>query len=419
MKKNIDMLKELIKEIIVSNQERISGLHIKPRDAHIVSNANYVITGARRAGKTYFLYQIIKEHYHNIENVLYINFEDERLIELNSQSLHLIIDAYYEIYRNKPVVFFDEIQNIPHWEKFVRRLADQDYRIYITGSNSNMLSRQMASVLGGRFINLEILPLSFKEFLHFHDIKLKSNSFFGQKANEIKRLFNEYFRYGGFPEIVNFDDKRTYLSNLFNHVFYGDIVVRYKVKNEWALKLLIKKLAESVNNETSLNRIKNIIKSIGIPVGTQTLLEYISYFKESYLIFSISNSSNKFVEKESKKKYYFIDNGILNLFLFNQDTKLLENLIFLHLYRKNDEIFFYKKNMEIDFYLPQKNELIQVSYDIWDSETEKRELRAIEKASKYLNCNKAIIITYDTEKVLNIGDMQVQVMPAWKFLLVD
>jgi len=314
-------------------------------------------------------------------------------------------------------LFFDEIQNIKHWEKFARRLADEGYEIHITGSNSEMLSTQIASTLGGRFIVKEVLPLSFPEFLSFNDLKLEKNYLYSSQNKLIKKQFESYFKYGGFPELYKFDDKRTYLSNLFQKLLYGDIIARYKVKNDKALLLLTKKIAESVNNETSINRIKNLIKSIGIPIGTNTAFEYLNYLHESYMVFPVTNFVNKFVEKESKKKYYFVDNGILMLFLHNQDTKLLENLVFIELKRRYQEIYYYKRNYETDFYIPEKDLLIQVSYDISDIETEKRELKSLKKSIEELGCKNAKIITYDTDKEMELNGNKIEVISAWKWLL--
>ena len=348
---------------------------------------------------------------------MYINFEDERLFELNYKTLHLIIESYTEIYDTTPDLYFDEIQNIKHWEKFVRRLADEDYKIFITGSNSSMLSTQIASTLGGRFFTKEVLPLSFKEFLIFNKIDLKEHFHLSRQAIEIKKIFVNYFKFGGFPELIQYQDKRSYLSNVFRKLLFGDIIARYKIKNDKAIQLVVKKMAESVNNETSINRIKNLIKSIGIPVGTSTIFEYLNYLNESYLLFPVENYVNKFVEKETKKKYYFVDNGLLMLFLFDQDTKLLENLVFLALKRKYDEIYYYKRNIEVDFYIPKADLLIQVSYDLSAIETEKREVKSLHKAKKELSCNNTLIISYDTEKSIEYKNQNFNIIPIWKWLL--
>ncbi|MFB6306348.1 MAG: ATP-binding protein [Flavobacteriales bacterium] len=412
-------LKEKLKEIIIQNQERIKGVYVVDREYNTEKEGNYVVIGPRRAGKTFFLYQTIKNRYKegDFHKFLYINFEDERIMELNHTKLDLILKSYNELYNETPDLYFDEIQNIDHWEKFARRLSDQGYKIMITGSNSKMLSKEIATTLGGRFIVQKIFPLSFKEYLKFNNIVLKQNFEYSDQLNTVKRSFEEYFQYGGFPELIKFNNKRDYLSNLFQKVFYGDILSRHKVKNEQAMKLLIKKISESVNNETSISRIKNLIKSTGIPIGTATLIEYMNYLEESFLTFSVENFNNKFVERETKKKYYFVDNGLLMLYLFDKDTKLLENSVYIELSRHNDEIYFLKKNHEIDFYTPNEKGLYQVSYDISEPETRKREVKSLSKKMSELKIQSATIITKDSEEKIHIENLKINVVPIWKWLL--
>lgn len=413
------MDKKIIKDIIIKNQEQLFELNVVSRDYYFESEANYVMVGPRRAGKTYLLYQIIQQNFkEKPQEVLYINFEDERLLEMNHNDFQLILDCYYEMYQNlKPVLFFDEIQNIEHWEKFARRMADNQYQIYITGSNAQMLSHQIGTTLGGRFIILETTTLTFIEFLKFKNVTLKENFEHSKQLYLVKQYFEEYFQFGGFPETLMFENKRSYLSNLFQKLFYGDIIARYNIHNDTAMQLVVKKMAESVNNETSINRIKNLIKSIGIPIGTSTVFEYIRYLESSFLIHPIENFINKFVEKETIKKYYFSDNGILALFLHKQDTKLLENLVYLYLKKKYENIYFYKRNYEVDFYLPDNEVIVQVSYDLDDPETEKREITSIEKCITELSVKKIFLITYDTEKLITIPLNTIQVLPLWKCIL--
>lgn len=413
------MDKNIIKDIILKNQEKVFELQVIPREFSYEKKANYVIVGPRRAGKTYLLFQIIQERFKdNPKDVLYINFEDERLMEMNHLDFQLIIDCYFEIYHDrKPTLFFDEIQNVLHWEKFARRMADQYYQVYITGSNAVMLSHQIGTTLGGRYFIHKTWTLTFKEYLNFNQIELIPNYQFSKQLYQIKKTFEQYFQFGGFPEVLLFENKRGYLSNLFQKLFYGDIIARYNIQNDVAMQLLVKKLAESVNNETSINRIKNLISSIGIPLGTSTVFEYIKYLQESFLVFSIENFIHKFVEKETIKKYYFIDNGLLMLFLHNQDTKLLENLVFLHLKKHFEQIYFYKRNYEVDFYIPEIEMIVQVCYSLDDMETEKRELQTIEKSMKEIPAQKIIIVTYDTEKTFQIKEQQVLAIPIWKWLL--
>jgi len=411
-------MKNQLKKIIVQHQERLRNLSVVDRNIIIEKNGNYVFVGLRRAGKTYFLYQLIKERYAEIEKVLYLNFEDERLIDLTYNELDLIIEAYQELYNQKPAIFFDEIQNITHWEKFVRRLADSDYKIMVTGSNAEMLSSEISTTLGGRFLTKEITPLTFSEFLTFNAISLQPNFEFSDQLYKVKQYYEQYIKFGGFPELIRFENKREYLSNVYQKLFYGDLIARYAITNPKALKLLVKKIAESINNETSINRIKNLIQSVGIPLGNNTLFEYLSYLNNSYLIVDISNFASKFVERETKKKYYFLDTGILNLFLVDQDTKLLENLVFIELRRRYEKgIYFFKRKNEVDFYVPEAKLLVQVSYNLNAPETRKREMKGLIEAMKELEINDGVIITYDSQETIKIDNFVITVIPAWKWLL--
>ena len=409
--------KDIIKKIIIQHQNRLSSLKIIQREVDIEKNGNYIFVGLRRAGKTYLLYQIMRLQYKK-EEILFINFEDERLIEFTYNEFELILEAYSELYKHKPKIFLDEIHNVKNWEKFVRRLADNDYKVMLTGSNAKMLSSDISTILGGRFINKVIKPLSFKEFLKFNRLNLESNYEYSQQVFEIKKLYLNYLLFGGLPELYIYKNKREYLSNIYQKLFYGDLIARYNISNPKAIKLLVKKLAESVNNETSINRIKNLIKSIGIPMGNNTLFDYIEYLNQSFIISEISNYANKFVERETKKKYYFADTGILALFLIEQDSKLLENQIYIELSRRyNTEIYFFKRKLEVDFYVPNENILIQVSYSLDSEDTRKREIKALLAAMNELNIGTGTIITFDTEEFIETDNKEIFVIPAWKWLL--
>lgn len=412
-------MKELFKKIIIEKQEWLKSLQVIERDYCIEVNANYVFTGLRRAGKSNFLYQLIKQHFseNNFEDVLMVNFEDERLLEVKTTNLHELIEAYYELFNKQPIVFLDEIQTIPHWQKFVRRLADEGIRVFVTGSNAEMLSSEIASTLGGRFINKEVLPLSFSEYLRFVEFRYTEKTKYSKSKAELFRQYENYLKFGGFPELIRYANKKEFLSSVYQKLFYGDLIARYTITNSTVLKLLVKKLAESVNNETSINRIKNLIKSTGVAIGNNTLFDYLGYLESSYMIGSISNFHSKFTEKETSKKYYFLDNGILNLFLTDQDTKLLENLVYIQLRRLGYHMFFLKRKREVDFYVPEKDWLIQVSYSISDKETYDREVKSLHQSMKELNLQKAYILTHNEEKMIVTDFGTIQVIPLWIWLL--
>jgi len=412
------MEKNAVKKIILESQDFIKSIKPLSRDYRLDPKGSYVFIGPRRAGKTWFMYSLIHSKISNgmdWSEILYINFEDERLYELTVDELDIIIESHKELFAKKPVCFFDEIQNIAGWQKFVRRLADQGYQLFVTGSNASMLSQEMATTLGGRFIVREIHPLSFREYLIFNDVALQPNYQFSEQRIKLRTLFDSYFYFGGFPETLHFENKKEYLSNLFQKVFYGDIVARYKIKNDFALKLMIKKLAESVHDETSFSRIRNIIQSIGVKIGTATLIEYFRYLEESFLMFGLTNAKAKISSRESKKKYYFVDNGLLNLFLLNPETILLENAVFVELRRRyGSEIYYFRENREVDFYIPRKKMLIQVCYAFGDIETRRRELDALAKAAKVIETKSRLVLTLDQEE--EIDDLT-RVMPVWKWAL--
>ena len=415
------MDKDIIRQIIVEYQEFIKEVKVEERELTIESTGNYVFTGVRRAGKTFSMFQIIKsllKDTYSLEQILYINFEDERLIELKVSELRLIIDVYKELYNTKPVLFFDEIQIIDGWEKFVRRLADTGYRLFVTGSNAKMLSKEISTTLGGRFIVKEIYPLSFREFLKLNNVALDKNWEYGSQRHEIQREFKEYFYYGGFPELLLFKNKRIWLNNLYQKILYGDLIARYKIRNEFALKLLVKKMVESVHDEVSFTRVKNIINSTGITIGITTVIDYLTNLKSSYLLFDVENYFAKVNDKESKKKYYFVDNGVISLFLNNPDTILLENLVAVRLKQEfGNQLYYLKKQTEVDFYIPDNKTLIQVSYNISDITTEKRETNALLKLSKFVDAEKFMIITRDQEKRIEVNGILIDVVPVWKWLL--
>jgi uncharacterized protein len=412
-------MKDIFKKIIVERQEWLKNIRLIKREITFENEANYAFTGLRRAGKSYYLYQIIQEKFskENYEQLLFINFEDERLMELTHHDLQYILDAYFELFEWMPIIFLDEIQNVPHWQKFVRRLADEGRRMFVTGSNAEMLSHEIASTLGGRFINKEILPLSFREYLSFKELSVTSKTKYSSERYKIIKEYEEYLHFGGFPELLQMNDKREFLSSVYQKLFYGDLIARYKVSNVVTLKLMVKKLAESVNNETSINRIKNLIKSTGVSIGNNTLFDYLNYLESSFLIASITNFHSKFTEKETNKKYYFLDNGILGLFLIDQPTKLLENQIYIELRRRGEHPYFLKRKTEVDFYIPEKGMLIQVSYSIKNPETLEREVIGLRSAMKAFGITNSWIITYDETKELEVQEGIINVVPAWQWLL--
>ncbi len=416
------MNKDLAKIIIAENQKLILGVKFYPRDYQFDEHLNYVLVGLRRAGKSYLLYQQIHtllQQGHDITEMLYFNFEDDRLDSLTTEDLNLIKTAYEEMFDCKPFVFLDEVQNVDGWERFARRLADQKYRVFITGSNAKMLSSQIATTLGGRYMIKEVFPYSFKEFLLTKNININEKNAIYDYRKEILKFLESYFTFGGLPESVEVQDKRNWLSNLFNKVFFGDLIARYNIRNTEALKILIRKLAENIKQPSSYSRLANIISSIGKKINTETISDYLRRLNESWLILPVENIVAKLADKVTNKKYYFIDNGVLNLFLLDSKTSLLENIVAVSLSKRYPgELFYYMSGVEVDFFVRSQNTAIQVSYSIAAPETREREIGALAEIERHLSPSRLIIITKDEEDILETATgKKVEVVPLWKFLL--
>ncbi|MBO4438735.1 MAG: ATP-binding protein [Spirochaetaceae bacterium] len=414
--------KDKVKEVILENQQFVQSAVLIRRNINIQPNFNYIFVGLRRAGKSYFLFQCIQDLLkagHSIDEILYFNFEDDRLDGIELSDLDQMLQCYVEMFSYKPFIFLDEIQNVEGWEKFARRLADNKYSVYITGSNAKMLSKEMATVLGGRFLVQNVFPFSFEEYLSLNNIKIDAVSIIRDK-NKIVREFETYFYNGGLPELryAQGAEKRMWLSNLYNKIYFGDLVSRYKIRNERAVKLLIKKIAESVKQPSSFARLANIVSSGGSKVKAETIAEYLAYAEEAWLIFHVENLFAKLAERESVKKYYITDNGILNLFLIDPNTSLLENLVAVTLLRKGCEFYFYRsQDCEVDFVIPEEKTAIQVCYNISDDETRDREFSALYSISRRYELEKCLIISKDTEETFLHNGLEIKVIPAWKWIL--
>lgn len=419
------MNRDYMKQVIIDQKEIYLSNPIVQRDFDLDNNINYCFVGIRRTGKSYMLYQQIK----NIEKagiplseILYVNFEDERLLEVTAEDLNVILEIGLEMAGdNKPYVFLDEIQNVVGWEKFVRRLADMKYKVNITGSNSKMLSHEIASTLGGRFMIVQIFPYSFDEYLHALGkekdyLQVLSTS---EKA-EINKIYEQYVRYGAFPELVDIQNKRTYLNSIYQTIYIGDILTRNNITNDFAVRLILKKLAESVMKPISYSRLANIVSGAGLGIGKQTVINYVGYMMDAYLLFSIQNYAAKLVDKETSPKYYFMDTGLLGLLLMDSDTAQLENLVAIELIRRYgaDNVFYFESNVEIDFYIPEAKLAIQVSYSVLnDIDTKERELNAFDKLHGFIPDTKCLLITNSEETDIDYNGIHVKVVPMWKWLL--
>jgi len=417
----IYMLQE-IKEIITLQkreiEKKLKEIYIeRSQDLKLNNDLIKVIVGPRRAGKSFFAI-----HFLNREGKFgYVNFDDEKLTE--TKNYDEIITAMNSVYDAPKYVLFDEIQNLPKWELFANRLQRQGYSIVITGSNSNLLNKELATHLTGRHLLTNIFPFSFKEYIKFENKQLTNT--------EIKEKLSQYLFNGGYPEILlKKVELEEYLPLLFNSILYKDIVKRYKIRNPKQIEHLALYLISNVANEYSYNS----LAKIGKIKSSHTTEKYLGYLEESFILFSLNRFSYKVKEQiSSNKKIYCIDNGFIQAKAFKLSPdlgKLYENLVACKL--KKEEVegnlrFYYWKNPqqeEVDFVIKEGlkvKQLIQVCFDINDLETKNREIRALIKAGKELKCNNLLIITEDTEteeKAEWFGDKAtIKFIPLWKWLL--
>lgn len=416
------MNRDVLKQIIIDQKEMYLGNPLISRDYDLEENVNYCFVGIRRTGKSYMMYQQI----HNLMNdgisssqIVYVNFEDERLLEIGVDDLNTILELGIEFSgsKGKPYLFLDEIQNVDGWEKFVRRVADMKYRINITGSNSKMLSKEIASTLGGRFMIVNVFPYSFKEYLsanHIENVRLDQIG--TKKRADIVSQYEQYVTYGAFPELVDIKNKRPFLNNIYQTVYLQDIITRNKITNDFAVRLILKKIAESVTKALSFNRLTNIVKSAGVSIGKQTVINYVGHMLDSYLIFSLQN----YASKKTSPKYYFMDTGLLGLMLLDCRTAQLENLVAVELIRRYgfENVYFFENNIEVDFYVPSENLAIQVSMQVLeDVDTLERETKAFVKLNQFIPDTKCLLVTNSEETKLNCDGIKIGVAPAWKWLL--
>lgn len=416
----------LLRQILLDNRELVESKRVFPREVQIDTFPRCVLVGVRRCGKSYLLYQKMQKllaQGKTWDDMLYINFEDERLLGFDVTDFNQILSVHAELSgrRTLPILFLDEIQLIDGWEKFVRRMADAEAQLYITGSNAKMLSTDVAAALGGRFFTINVYPMSFSELLKTKKIEAASKDIFSTIGSAfIRREFGSFFQYGGFPECLNLDNKLEYLNILFQKIYLGDIAVRNKVSNLFALRMLLKKIAESIGQPLSYTRLTNIVNSCGMKITKSTCINYVQYTIDSCLTFPIKNIVGKLQDRESKQKFYFVDNGIIKLLNADPMADQLENLVAIELMRRygGDEVFFYQRDVEVDFYTPETQTAIQVSVRLdSDPKTMKRELKAFEKMSKELPITRRIVITLDEEKTMETETGLIEVFPIWKWLL--
>ena len=423
------MKKEIFKRLIVDNQERTFA-EIVLRDIQIPIDTRKIVTlkGVRRCGKTSILYQTIKKLRETVDktNLVYINFEDDRIFPVQLPDCNELLEAYYEMFPTKKpekvYFFFDEIQIVENWEIFIRRLHDtENCQIYLCGSSSKLLSSEIASSLRGRSISYEIFPLSFKEFLRFKGID--NNYYSSANYALIRNALNTYLFQGGFPELIyeNKDKHKLILQEYVDLIIYKDLIERYGITNRNLVKLLVKYCYVNISTPLSQNKLFNDLKSQGISLSKNTLYEYIDYLREVYAIFTIPLYSRSVGEQNRNPlKLYAIDTGFKAIFSISQDIgRVIENVVMLQLRRNNVALHYWAGKQETDFVYEAEDgiRMVNVCYDLSNAETKTRELNSLLEAMQQHNTNSATLITMEMEELVSIDNKSISITPIWKWLI--
>ncbi|WP_321429653.1 ATP-binding protein [uncultured Methanolobus sp.] len=386
---------------------------IKSRDSDLIT----IVAGLRRVGKSTLMNEIRKDHLHES---YFVNFDDERFFDFTIEDFQTLQELLIELYGERNVYFFDEIQNIRGWERFVRRLHDNGKKVYVTGSNASMLSREMGTHLTGRHLSYSLYPYSFKEFLRFkkHELPIPEVLTTVEKS-KLKQHFNEYIEAGGIPEFVKNRDE-LYVKTLYENIIYRDIIARYNLKDEKALKTTAYFAASNIAKEISYN---NVRKLTGLSSAT-TIKEYFEYLENSYLAYLLPRFSTSLkTQVYSNKKVYFIDTAIAKILGFRTSEdygRILENMVFMELKRRNLEIYYHREKKECDFVIRNGyniTEVIQVTKNLENPDTRKREIEGLFDALKTYSLSEGLILTDDTEDSIEIDGKQITVKPVWKWML--
>ncbi len=412
--------------IIQEKQEIIRDIDIKPRNYYFERTLNYLLVGPHFAGKTTLLFlhaqELVKGYGIDWSQIVYLDFHDVRLSDFNLNDCNNILIAATMLSSKKHYYFFDNIEYLKGWERFARRLADQGERVYLTGSNSKVLGQDIILRLGGRYMTKYISPFNFREYLDFLSIPHTKVDLLKTTGNaKIRLQADNYLQFGGLPEAIPLVDKRGYLNNIYQNVFLADIIVRNHIRNSKTLSLLIRKISETVMHEVSFTSLYNAVKSVVLNTSRNLIMDYISFAEEAYLLFLIKNYYSKFTERESLPKYYFTDNGILNLFYVDKKAALLENMVAVTLHNKyRDKVFYLKSrktSIDIDFYVPQTKTAFQVAWSIEGLAQEREIGNLVKLAKNSVEVKSFVIVTKSEERTIKQDGITIQVIPLYKFLL--
>jgi hypothetical protein len=424
----MNMELEYIKDYLVSFQKTVFPSMVE-RELKINSIERKAVTliGPRRAGKTFYFFNLIS----NLERskVLYLDFEEPFLKGLSSLDvLKIVLEIFPEAAGGLPeYVFLDEVQNVSLWESLVRSLLNRGLHVFVTGSSSKLLSREVATQLRGRSISYLLLPFSFREYLKARSIDVEPNRL-GNRGI-VKRELKKYLEEGGFPEIVLQMEKEKILKEYVDLAFFKDFIERHNVKSITLARYVFNNLLQNFSQETSIRAIERKLKSQGASFNITTLYKYVESLEDTLFIHFLRKFSLKAHERELwPRKVYLVDTGLTGYTKFSQDFgKLMENVVFLHLLRETNQnpllTFYYWKDYqqnEVDFVIKEGaniRELIQVTYASGKDEIDRRETDSLLKASESVECNKLSIITWDYEDDIKVGNKIIKCAPLWKWLV--
>ncbi len=421
-----------LQDILADNRRLVRQLKLFPRNVTVPKLTAYVAVGIRRCGKSYWLFQIMQQLAREgvpWTDLLYVNFESEQLLGFDVTDFNRILEAHAAAApqsANPPVLFLDEVQNISHWEKFARRMADQKIATYLTGSNARLLGKDVASTLGGRFFSVNMFTFSFREMLQASGIETDGEAIRSTEGRgRVQGAFQSFLQCGGFPETLGATDeeKLAYLADIYRTIYLGDVVARNRIANPFALRLLLLKTAESVGQPLSYSRLASLVEQTGAKLSKVSVISHLNACCDACLLYAVSNYHGKLVERQTHPKFYFADNGILRLLRRDPASALLENLVALTLLRRHglqDAVFYFEHNVEVDFYVPAEETAVQVCFTLaGNPATKEREVGALEKFSAYLPCRRRLILTLEEEGALESSAGPVEVLPVWKWLLQE
>lgn len=376
-----------------------------------------IISGLRRSGKSTLQRQLQKEL---PESNYYLNFDDDRLIRFGLDDFQMLLEIFIELYGKQSVYFFDEIQNIEGWERFIRRLYEMGNKIFITGSNAKLLSKELGTHLTGRYIQFEIYPLSFKEIMQHERPEIFSKKALStEDVGTILHHLASYLKFGGIPEYYKFR-KTEYLKDLYEGILYRDIVARYNIENEKSLRELAYYFASNIGKEFSFTK---LAETVGLS-SPHSVSNYCAYLEECYLCFFINRYSHSLKKQiQYNKKCYMIDSALIHTIGFrvsDDKGRILENTVFVHLKSQGAEIYFHKDQKECDFILRENNQIIQaiqVAKNLSDEDVKKRELEGLIEAMNAYGLQEGLIITESEQSTMEIENFRIKIVPLWKWLL--